>query len=113
MKILATVSLLSLLAAPAMAAETDAKPDAKADSSASMKHDGMMMMGDHDKMGGSMMMSADHAKMMSAKHKKVSPLIEVPLLPLPYRKLPWMWQVRLSRWAAGLSVRSPASPQKP
>ncbi len=70
MKILATVSLLSLLAAPAMAAETDAKPDAKADSSASMKHDGMMMMGDHDKMGGSMMMSADHAKMMSAKHKK-------------------------------------------
>lgn len=80
MKVFATISLLSLLAAPALAAETGAKPDAKVDSHTSMKGDmhGMTMKGDHDKMAGSMqgsmsgsmMMSADHAKMMNDKQKK-------------------------------------------
>ena len=80
MKIIATIAALGLLAGPALAAETNAKADAKANSNTTMKGDmpGMMMKGDHDKMGGSMqgsmsgtmMMSGDHAKMMSDKQKK-------------------------------------------
>ena len=62
------ITVLALFAAtPALAAETGAK----ANSNTTMK-------GDHDKMGasmqgsmsGTMMMSADHAKMMSDKQKK-------------------------------------------